>query len=92
MGIVSDHLNDTDTLIGEDTGKKSNKKDKEVGSLLDKLKKSGQIKVKTVAESTFFKPKDIAPTRVPIINVAFNGELTGGIIWPTSDRGEISAF
>lgn len=79
MGIVSDHLNDTDTLIGEDTGKKSNKKDKEVGSLLDKLKKSGQIKVKTVAESTFFKPKDIAPTRVPIINVAFNGELTGGV-------------
>ena len=77
MGIVSDHLNDADTLVGEDTGKRSNKKDSI--SLLDKLKATGTIKSKTVAESAFFRPKDIAPTRIPIINVAFNGELTGGL-------------
>jgi len=49
-------------------------------SLLDKLKAAGSIKAETVAESSFFKPKDICQTLIPIINVAFTGKLDGGLV------------
>lgn len=50
-------------------------------SLLDKLKEAGSIKnVETIAESGFFKPKDICQTNIPIINVAFTGTLDGGLV------------
>lgn len=48
-------------------------------SLLDKLKAAGSIKAETIAESSFFKPKDIIQTNIPIINVAFTGTLDGGL-------------
>lgn len=49
-------------------------------SLLEKLKAVGSIKAETVAESSFFKPKDICQTLIPIINVAFTGRLDGGLV------------
>ena len=51
-----------------------------MSSLLDKLKAAGSIKAVTVEESSFFKPKDIAQTNIPIINVAFTGMLDGGLV------------
>jgi len=49
-------------------------------SLLDKLKAAGSIKTQTINESSFFKPKDVVQTNVPIINIAFSGTLDGGIV------------
>ena len=49
-------------------------------SLMDKLKAVGTPKAQTVAESAFFKPKEVVTTIVPIINAAFTGDLTGGVI------------
>lgn len=49
-------------------------------SLLDKLKAAGSIKTQTISESSFFKPKDVVQTNVPIINIAFSGTLDGGIV------------
>jgi RecA/RadA recombinase len=49
-------------------------------SLLEKLKSAGSIKVTTLAESTLFNEKDIVPTSVPSINVAFSGKLDGGMV------------
>lgn len=49
-------------------------------SLIDKLKAAGSIKAETIAESGFFKPKDISPTQVYIINAAFTGTLDGGLV------------
>lgn len=69
MSIVGKHLRD-DSL----TPKKPLK-----NSLLDKLKEAGSIKAETIAESSFFKPKDIIQTNIPIINVAFTGTLDGGL-------------
>jgi RecA/RadA recombinase len=51
-----------------------------MSSLLDKLKAAGSIKSETIAESSFFKPKDIIQTAVPIINCAFTGSLDGGLV------------
>lgn len=47
--------------------------------LLETLKSAGNIKGKTIAESSFFKPRDMVQTRVPIINVALTGSLDGGL-------------
>ena len=49
-------------------------------SLLEKLKAAGSIKSETIADSAFFKPKDIIQTNIPIINVAFSGTLDGGLV------------
>jgi RecA/RadA recombinase len=49
-------------------------------SLLEKLKSVGSIKVTTLAESTLFNDKDVIPTSVPSINVAFSGTLDGGMV------------
>lgn len=49
-------------------------------SLLDTLKAAGSIKAQTVAESSFFKPKEIIQTNIPILNVAFTGTLDGGLV------------
>lgn len=51
-----------------------------MSSLLDKLKAAGSIKSETIAESSFFKPKDIIQTAIPIINCAFTGALDGGLV------------
>lgn len=52
-----------------------------MSTLLEKLKSAGSIKLpETLAESSFFKPKDIIQTSIPIINVAFTGSLDGGLV------------
>ena len=49
-------------------------------SILDKIKKNSTIKDSAIlADSKFFKKKDMIPTSVPIINVALSGRLDGGL-------------
>lgn len=50
-------------------------------SLLDRIKKAGTIKQASVlSESPFFNAKDCIPTNLPILNVAFSGSLSGGLV------------
>ena len=52
-----------------------------MSKLLDKMLKAGTIKGSAIlSESTFFSSKDIVTTAVPALNVAFSGELDGGMI------------
>ena len=49
-------------------------------SLMEKVLKNSTAKNTSVlSESVMFKSKDVIPTHIPIINVAFSGELDGGI-------------
>lgn len=49
-------------------------------SLMDKLKKNTTVKeADTLDNSQFFKPKDMAQTDVPAINIALSGRLDGGV-------------
>ena len=49
-------------------------------SILDKIKKNSTIKDTSVlAQSKFFKKKDMIPTSIPVINVALSGRLDGGL-------------
>lgn len=50
-----------------------------MNDLLDRLRSAGSLKVETVSDSKFFSPKEVCQTNIPIVNVAFTGELTGGI-------------
>ena len=48
-------------------------------SLMEKLKKNSTIKDTAIlSKSKFFTDKDVVPTSVPMINVAFSGDLNGG--------------
>lgn len=48
--------------------------------LLQKLLKNSPTKHASVmSDSVFFNDKDVIPTDIPIINVAFSGELDGGL-------------
>lgn len=47
-------------------------------SIMDKLKNAGSIKAEVLSESTIFNCKDIIDTNVPIINMAFSGDVNGG--------------
>jgi hypothetical protein len=50
-------------------------------SLLEKMLKAGNIKAASVlSKSTFFNAKDIIPTDLPILNIAFSGSLEGGLL------------
>lgn len=52
-----------------------------MSSLLEKLQKSGSIKTASIlSESTFFNAKDTIPTDLPILNIAFSGEVDGGLV------------
>jgi RecA/RadA recombinase len=51
-----------------------------MSSLLERMLKSGAIKSKTVAKSDFFNDKDVVPTGIPILDVAFSGKLDGGLV------------
>ena len=52
-----------------------------MSSLLEKLKKSGSIKnAESLDKSAFFNKKDVIPTELPILNIAFSGTLDGGLI------------
>jgi RecA/RadA recombinase len=51
-----------------------------MSKLLEKLIKNSPTKHTSVlSESVMFKDKDIIPTEIPIVNLAFSGELDGGI-------------
>jgi hypothetical protein len=50
-------------------------------SLIEKMLKAGNIKAASVlSKSTFFNAKDIIPTDLPILNIAFSGSLEGGLL------------
>lgn len=50
-------------------------------SLLEKMLKAGTVKyANRLSDSKFFAEKDIVTTSVPIVNVAFSGELDGGLV------------
>lgn len=49
-------------------------------SLLDRMMAAGSIKVGTLADSSLFNEKDVVPTSIPSINVAFSGSLDGGMV------------
>ena len=50
-------------------------------SVLEKLKKNSTIKMTDViTESKVFGKKDMAPTPVPMINVALSGRIDGGLV------------
>ena len=51
-----------------------------MNKLMEKILKNSTTKYTTVlSESDFFNKKDTIPTDVPIINIAFSGDLDGGI-------------
>jgi RecA/RadA recombinase len=50
-------------------------------SLLEKMLKAGNIKSAAVlAKSSFFNAKEVVPTALPILNIAFSGSLDGGLL------------
>jgi RecA/RadA recombinase len=50
-------------------------------SLLEKMLKAGNIKAASVlSKSSFFNAKDVIPTDLPILNIAFSGSLEGGLL------------
>lgn len=50
-------------------------------SLLEKMLKSGNIKSAAIlSKSTFFNAKEVIPTDLPILNIAFSGSLEGGLL------------
>lgn len=49
-------------------------------SLIDKLNKSGKIKSASILkDSIFFKSNETIHTDLPILNIAFSGDLDGGL-------------
>lgn len=49
-------------------------------SLLEKLKKNSTVKQSAIlSESKFFSDVDVAPTKIPALNIAISGSLTGGL-------------
>lgn len=50
-------------------------------ALMERMLKAGSIKTAEVlSKSSYFNEKDIIQTSLPILNVAFSGELTGGMV------------
>lgn len=50
-------------------------------SLLEKMKKAGSIKsAEVLSESSYFMARDIIPTDLPILNMAFSGSINGGLV------------
>jgi RecA/RadA recombinase len=49
--------------------------------LIEKLMKNSKIKESAVlAKSAFFNAKEVIPTDLPVLNIAFSGTLTGGLL------------
>lgn len=52
-----------------------------MSSLMDRLKKSGTIEnTNTIKDSIFFNEKDLVTTDLPILNIAFSGDVDGGLV------------
>ena len=51
-----------------------------MSALLDKLKKAGSVKASSIlSKSVFFVSKEVIPTDLPILNIAFAGDIEGGL-------------
>lgn len=51
-----------------------------MSALLDKLKKAGSVKASSIlSKSVFFVSKETIPTDLPILNIAFAGDIEGGL-------------
>jgi hypothetical protein len=49
-------------------------------NLLERILKNSPTKHASIlSESEFFKDKDVIPTDLPILNIAFSGSLDGGL-------------
>ena len=56
-------------------------KGKIMSSLLERMAKAGTIKqAEILTDSAFFTAKDVITTELPILNIAFSGELGGGLV------------
>lgn len=52
-----------------------------MNSLMQRLRKAGSIATADIiSDSAFFNKKDVIPTDLPILNVAFSGDLDGGLV------------
>jgi len=52
-----------------------------MSTLLEKMLKTGSTKTSSVlSTSPFFNQKDVTPTELPILNIAFSGSLDGGLL------------
>lgn len=52
-----------------------------MSKLFEKLQKAGIVKGATVlSESQYFTNKDIIPTELPVLNIAFSGKVDGGLV------------
>lgn len=52
-----------------------------MSSLLERMSKAGTIKqAEVLTNSAFFTAKDVITTDLPILNIAFSGELHGGLV------------
>jgi len=61
--------------------KENNTNERKRMSLMDRMKKSGSIKsADKMSESSIFNAKDVIPTDLPILNIAFSGNLDGGLV------------
>ena len=50
-------------------------------SLMEKMLKSGSIKATSIlSESIFFEERDMVQTNLPILNIAFSGDVDGGLV------------
>jgi RecA/RadA recombinase len=50
-------------------------------SLMDRIQKAGSILDSSIlADSPYFNERDVIPTELPILNVAFSGRLDGGLV------------
>jgi hypothetical protein len=47
-------------------------------SILDKMKKAGAIKSYSLESSVMYNDNDTIPTDIPILNIAFSGDIDGG--------------
>lgn len=65
-----------------------------MSSLMERMMKVGSIKEASVlSESTFFNNRDVIPTELPILNIAFSGSVDGGLISGlTTIAGESKSF
>lgn len=51
-----------------------------MSNLMERMLKAGSIKSEKLSESSFFNASEAIPTDLPILNIAFSGELDGGLL------------
>lgn len=52
-----------------------------MSNLAQRMMSAGSVKTSSLlSESTYFNAKDMIPTDLPVLNIAFSGELDGGLV------------